>query len=111
MVSDPTTRNNVSIAYENLAKTGNSSLSTEEYLEVALEQLDSAMTGMTVENAGTESVTLSGASYQRTPLNITANGISMTQYLYLRKIDGYMVCMSVTLTTGYTVADIEAMFS
>ena len=40
-----------------------------------------------------------------------ANGVEMTQVYYLRKVDGYMTFVIVTITSGYTVADIEAMFN
>jgi hypothetical protein len=34
----------------------------------------------------------------------------MTQVYYLKKIGGYMASVIVTIPSGYSVADIEAMF-
>lgn len=40
----------------------------------------------------------------------TANGMTFTQIYYLYNVDGYMVSITATIPSGYTVADIEAMF-
>lgn len=103
---------NVSIAYESLTATGNGKLSEEEYLETALGQLQ-AMNTMTVELVGNSTATLSGASYARSELKTTVSGVTMSQYLYARKIGDYMVVATITITntSGYTIADIEAMFT
>lgn len=103
---------NISIAYESLAATGNTGLSEEKYLETAVGQLKS-MSTMSVELVGNGTATLSGASYARTELKTTVSGTTMSQYLYARKIGNYMVVATITITStsGYKVADIEAMFS
>lgn len=111
MATDPKTGTNVNIVYENLATSGNTGISEEDYLNASMEQLQSALTGVTVKLVGSEDVTLCGANYLRAQLSTTASGISMTQYQYIRKISNYMVIVTATITTGYEVADIEAMFS
>lgn len=40
----------------------------------------------------------------------TLNGITVTQAIYIRKVDKYLAMIIVTIPVGYTVADIEAMF-
>ncbi len=110
MATDSVTRSNINIAYESLSATGNTKISEEDYVDTAVSQLTS-MTTMTVELVGTERVTLSGQSYLRAQLNTTASGINMSQYIYVRKISNYMVVTTVTIVSGYEIADIEAMFS
>ena len=56
-------------------------------------------------------MTLSGQSYLRAQLSTPASGINMSQYIYVRKISNYMVVTTVTIVSGYEIADIEAMFS
>ena len=111
MVTDPQTGTNVNVLYENLVLSGNSKITEEEYLDVSIEQMKNAMAGISVELVGSEDATLSGANYLRAELKTTASGISMSQYLYMRKVSNYMVVVTVTITSGYELADLEAMFS
>lgn len=111
MVTDPKTGTNVNILYENLGLSGNTELSLEDYLNASVEQMKTQMTGLSVKLEGSENVTLSGESYLRAQLSTSFSGVNMSQYLYMRKIGNYMVVMTVTITTGYELSDVEAMFS
>ena len=111
MMATTESGNNISIAYDNLALNGNSGISDKAYLDLALQQMQDAMSSMTVKLVGTKSVSLSGHTYLRAQLETVAYGVTMQQYLYLRSIGGYMVCISITLIDGYTISDIEALFS
>lgn len=110
MVVDIVTRSNISVVYENLEKTLASNITEEQYID-ALKQQVSGVSGMTVNFSDKlEKVKLGDAEFTRCVCNTEAYGVSMTQVYYLQKVDGYMASVIVTLTDGYTVADIEGMF-
>ncbi len=110
MVVDMVTRSNISVMYENLKKTFASNITEEQYVE-ALKQQFAGVSGMTVTFPDKlEKVKLGDTEFTKCVCNTTAYGVSMTQVYYLRKVDGYMASVIVTLTNGYTVADVEAMF-
>ncbi len=110
MVVDMTTRTNINVGYENLKKTFATNITEEQYIE-ALKQQVSNVSGMTFSFSDElETVKLGDSEFTKCVCDTTANGVNMTQVYYLRKIDGYMTFVIVTITSGYTVADIEAMF-
>lgn len=110
MVVDSITRSNVNITYENLAKTLASNITIEQYIEAVKHQM-SGMVGMTVTFTGEpETVKLGNVEFTRLLCDTTTNGVQMKQAIYLRKVDTYMISVSATVVSGYTVADIEAMF-
>lgn len=110
MVVDSITRSNVNITYENLAKTLASNITIEQYIEAVKHQM-SGMVGMTVTFTGEpETVKLGNVEFTRLLCDTTTNGVQMKQAIYLRKVEGYMISVSATVVSGYTVADIEAMF-
>lgn len=111
MMATTDSGNNISIAYDNLALNGNSGISDKAYLDLALQQMQDAMSSMTVKLVETKSVSLSGHTYLRAQLETVAYGVTMQQYLYLRSINGYMVCISITLIDGFTISEMEALFS
>lgn len=110
MAIDPVSRSNLNVTYENLAKTLATNITVEQYIEVLKQQM-SGMAGMTVTFTGEpETVKLGNVEFTRLLCNTTANGVQMKQAVYLRKVDHYMISVSVTIVSGYTVAEIEAMF-
>lgn len=110
MVVDSITRSNINVGYENLAKTLSSNITVEQYIEALKSQL-SSVSSMTVSFPDKyDTVKLGKNEYTRVICNAKASGIQMTQVYYLSKMDGYMGFVIVTITNGYTVADIEAMF-
>ena len=110
MVVDTVTRTNINVVYENLKKSFASNITEEQYVE-ALKQQISSIEGMTVSFSDKlETVKLGETEFTKCVCTTTAYGVEMTQVYYLRNIDGYMVSVIVTVTSGYTVSDIEAMF-
>ena len=110
MVVDINTRTNINVVYENLRKSFATNITEEQYVDALKRQL-SGVSGMTVSFSDElEKVTLGEGDFTKCVCNTTLSGINMTQVYYLCKIDGYMVSVIVTITSGYTVADIEAMF-
>lgn len=111
MVVDTLTRTNISVGFENLKKTLSSNITVEQYVESFKKQI-AEVDGMTVSvRDGLETVKLGETEFTKFICDTKANGVEMTQVYYLRKVDGYMTFAIVTITSGYTVADIEAMFS
>ena len=111
MVVDTKTRTNINVGYENLKKTMSSNITMEQYVDALKDQLAN-VTGMTVSfRDGLETVKLGNTEFTKCICDTTLNGVNMTQVYYLRKSDGYMAYIIATITSGYTVADIEALFS
>ena len=111
MVIDSLTRSNINVGYENLSKTFSSNITVEQYIEAFKQQL-SSVSGMTVTFPDSvDSVKLGGWEYSRLVCDVSVAGVNMTQVYYLRKVEGYMCFVIVTIVSGYTVAQIEAMFN
>ncbi len=111
MVIDSLTRSNINVGYENLSKTFSSNITIEQYIEAFKQQL-SSVSGMTVTFPDSvDSVKLGDCEYSRLVCDVSVAGVSMTQVYYLRKVEGYMCFVIVTIVSGYTVAQIEAMFN
>jgi hypothetical protein len=111
LVTDTLTRTNINVGFENLAKTLATNISEEQYFEAMKKQLDN-VTGMTVSFPEKyDTVKLGGNDYLRAVCNVSAMGVNMQQVYYVRKVDKYMSFVIVTIVSGYTVQDIEAMFN
>ena len=110
MVVDTVTRTNINVGYENLSKSFSSNITIEQYVESLKKQFEK-ITEMTVTFSDKiETVKLGETEFTRVVCSTTAHGTTMTQVYYLQKLSGYMGFVIVTITNGYTVADIEAMF-
>ena len=110
MVVDSITRTNLNIGYENLSKTLSSNITIEQYIEALKGQL-ADVSEMTVSFPETyETAKLGEVEFTKVVCSIKAQGVSMTQVYYLRKTDGYMSFVIVTIPRGYTVSQIEGMF-
>ena len=110
MVVDTVTRSNINITIDNLTKTFASSITGDQYI-ASVKQSMSNISAMKVEfNDETSTVKLGKYDYTRVVCNVSANGVNMTQVYYVRKVDKYMCNVIVTLVSGYSIADIEAMF-
>lgn len=110
MVVDSLTGSNINIVYENLKLSFATNITIEQYVEALKQQL-SGVSGMTVSFSDKlEKVKLGETEFTKCVCETSFNGVSMTQVFYLCKVDGYMVAMTATITGGYTVAEIEAMF-
>jgi hypothetical protein len=111
MVVDTITRTNLNVGFENLKKTMSSNITVEQYVDALKKQL-AEVSAMTVSfHDGLETVKLGETEFTKLVCDTKMSGVKMTQVYYLRKVDGYMTFVIVTITSGYTVADIEAMFS
>ena len=110
MVVDSITRTNINVVYENLQLSFSSNITEAQYIDAVKAQLAN-ISGMEVTFSETlEKVNLGKTEFTKCVCETKTNGVSMTQVFYLRNIDGYMACVIVTIASGYTVADIEAMF-
>ena len=111
MAVDPITGNNIQVLYENLSKTAYADITVEQYLEILERQLKS-VSGMTVTFPDTyETAKLGNTEFTRVVCKTVMYGVSMTQVYYLYKLDGFMCSVIATITSGYTVEQVEAMFS
>ncbi len=119
MVVDSLTRTNINIVYENLAKSFATNITEEQYLEALKYQLSNTEMNVVFSdniekvNLGeTEFTKCVGETLIQDPTAITGH-TKLTQVYYLKKKDGYMASVIVTIAStrdGYTVSDIEAMF-
>ncbi len=110
MVVDSITRTNLNIGYENLSKTLSTNITIEQYVESVKSQL-ADVSEMTVSFPETyETAKLGEVEFTKVVCSVKAQGVSMTQVYYLRKTDGYMSFVIVTIPRGYTVSQIEGMF-
>ena len=111
MVVDSVTRTNINIGFENLARSLSSNITEKQYVDAIKSQV-SQLSGMTVTFSDElTTVKLGEHEYTKATATTVASGVTMTQVYYLRKIDGYMSYIIVTIVSGYTAEDIEAMFS
>ena len=112
MVVDNSTGTNMSIGYENLARSFSTRITVEEYIE-KLEEQTKNINGITfVFPDEYDTVTLGEKEYTRVICNVTSNGVKMKQVYYIVKVDKYMAfaILTVTESSKYKMADIEAMF-
>lgn len=109
MVVDQSTGSNINVGYENLRKSFSSNISMEKYVEELKKVMKSEGMNVTFPEK-LEKVKLGDVEFTKCECTVKAYGITMTQVYYLKKIDGYMASVIVTLPSGYSVADIEAMF-
>lgn len=111
MVSDILTRTNINVGYENLAKSFSSNITEAQYID-ALKQQMSSVSGMTYTFSDQiDTAKLGAHEYTRSQCTVSVSGMEMTQVYYLRKIDSVMGFVIVTIVDGYTISEIEAMFS
>lgn len=107
MVTDVLTGSNVIVGYENLTMSN----ITEEVYFAALKEQFKNITTMTVDFPDEyEKITLGESEFKKAVCVTTAYGTSLTQVYYVRKVDKYMAFVIVTIPTGYTVEEVEAMF-
>lgn len=70
------------------------------YVEVLKEQLQGIST-MSVTFTGEEEVELAGATYTKLSADVESSGVSMYQEYYLRKVEGYIMCLTLTWADGF----------
>ncbi len=109
MAMDDATGNNIVVSYENLALTNSTSITPESYID-AVEQQLAGQSGFSSTMGEEKTVTLSGNSYHRAECTMVYNGITMSQFFYVRKLDKYMSVIIVTVMDGTDISTVEAMF-
>ena len=110
MVADTVTRTNINVGFENLTKTFSSNITVDQYIQ-ALEAQLANVSGMTVTfPSSVETVKLGKTEFTKVVCSVNAMGVSMKQVYYLNKEDKFMRFVIVTIPSGYTVEQIEAMF-
>ena len=110
MVSDKRTGTNINVGYENLSKTLSTRITVEKYVDELKKQLDS-VSGMDVTfPTKYDTVKLGNSEFTKVVCRVSVSGASMAQVYYLQKKSGYMAFIIVTVPTGYSVDEIEAMF-
>ena len=57
-----------------------------------------------------ETATLGKTEFTKVVCSTSTQGVTMTQIYYLKKVDVYMTFIIVTIPSGYTASQIEAMF-
>jgi hypothetical protein len=111
MVVDSLTASNVNVGYENLSKSLSTGITVEKYIDALKTQM-AQVSGMTVTFPDSyETAKLGETEFTKVVCTTTMQGISMTQVYYVQKVGNYMAFVIVTTPGGYTVAQIEAMFS
>lgn len=110
MAVDPRTGCNVMVGYENLKRSFKTGITEEEYLR----NLESGMgiaEGMSMSFSDEfDTVMLGDMECTRAVCQVYASGIKLTQAYYAHKCDGYMAFVIITVRSGYTLPEIEAMF-
>ena len=105
MVATDGLGNSVMVGYENLAASNATNISEQDYIDITKSQL----LQMGYTSRGTSSTILAGNNYLKHEMALTANGVTITQAYYVRKIGDYMSFIIVT-ATDKSIASIEAMF-
>ena len=112
MATEPITGNNINVSYENLEKSNSSNITMEQYIEIFKNNILSIYPesyGYTFSDV--EEITLGSEKYHKIVGMCTVEGITMEQGIYLRKIDKYMVSISITTVDGADLSVYEAYFS
>ena len=110
MVKEVTTGTNINVGIENLSKTFSTNITEKQYLDALKSQLEE-VTSMDVSFPDEyETAKLGDVEFTKAVCETKVQNITMTQVYYTRKVGGYMTYVIVTITKGYTVSDIEAMF-
>ncbi len=68
------------------------------------------VSGMTYTHMCDEDVTLGNVAFKRSTYWLSANGVTIKQYVYAKSFDKYMAVIAVT-ATNKSVDTLEAMFS
>ena len=94
MVTDATGVANANIILEK------TNVPLNSYVEILKGQFEE-MAAMNITMTGEEEVDFAGATYTKLSADVEASGIKMYQDYYLRKVNGYMMCMTITWADGF----------
>ena len=97
------------LLWKNLRKSLSTNISVEKYVEELKKTMKSEGMNITFPDK-LETVNLGDVEFTKCVCTVKAYGITMTQVYYLKKINGYMTSVILTIPSGYSIADVEAMF-
>lgn len=101
--------NSILVSYENTMLSVERKVTEDEYIDI-LKGKFSQVTVITYEITETKNVTLGNTTFKRATVLAEAEGMSTTQYYYIKAIDQYVVSIMVNLTSEYDIDTVEAMF-
>lgn len=112
MASNPTTGDSAQIFFQNLAALGSFSTDVNEYAESLIEGYKTSL-GENIVVGEYETVTVGGSEFTCVPITADISGISMEMNSYLKKIDGYIMCIAIATIPdfGAGMDAITGMFS
>ena len=110
MATDPVTRNNINVSYENLSKSNATNITVEQYIEVFKNTMMS-MVGYEYTFGDITEINLGSDTYQKLVCLCDVNGITMKQGIYLRKVGKYMMSVTITVVDGTDLSIYEKCFS
>jgi hypothetical protein len=110
LAKDVISGNNVVCVMENLTVTGSSNITNKQYIEAVKAQLN-GQTSVKYTIGEVSSAKLGNESYDVLSLTAQANGVTMAQNMYIRKVGTHMVVITITVTDGTAMSTYEAMFS
>ena len=113
VVTDLSTTDNINIGYQNLNTLNLGEMSEEDYYVATKAQLEQISTMKVVFDDDTGYVKLGNNDYYRCSCLTQTGNVSMTQYLYFRNVNGYMITITVSLSknSDVQITEFEAMFS
>jgi len=111
MVTDPRTNNNINATFENLSKANATNITIEQYVDIFKDNINAMDSGYQYTFSDLEEVTLGTETYHKLVASVTVNNVSLQQGIYLRKVDKYMVSLSITVVDGTALSVYEACFS
>jgi hypothetical protein len=95
---------------ENLTVTGSSNITNKQYIEAVKAQLN-GQTSVKYTIGEVSSAKLGSETYDVLALTAQANGVTMAQNMYIRKVGTHMIVITITVTDGTAMSTYEAMFS
>ncbi len=107
MALDPVSGNNVNLSVENLK----TDISVSEYADAFKKLLAQQLPGATYSFGETKEIKLGENTFLKLPATCSYSGVNMNQYVYLLKIENYMISISATSVNGADASVFEAMFT
>ncbi len=111
MAADNTTGNNIIVSMENLALTvGGTSIDEEAYAEAVAAQLQ-AVDNLHYTIGERSQVEIAGETFLKAPVTMEADGVTLQQAYYLRRVGKYMAILMVTDADNTGVDTLASYFS
>ena len=111
MAADSTTGSNIIVTMENLALTiGGTGIDEEAYAEAVAAQLQ-AVDSFDYTIGERSHVEIAGETFLKVPVTMNADGVTLEQAYYLRRVGEYMAILMVTDTDNTGVDTLVSYFS